>query len=344
MARLSVSVVIPTYNRARLISRAIESALAAVGEGDEILVVDDESTDDTRAVVSRYPAPVRLIAATHGGAGAARNRGVADANGDLVAFLDSDDEWLPHKIALQRGLMGARSDVLYCFGDFRVQDRSGRVFARYLKHWHNDPRPWDVILGPAVRYSALADLPDSCEDFNLHIGDMYPLLMERLYIGTFTLVFRRDVPGGVPLFPTDLPTYEDWQFFGKLARCGLGAYMDRELATQHGHRMPRLTDASLLVQKETRLKVLARVWGSDAEFMARNGARYNAIVNEQESARVLLRALELLKAGRMSEARAAFAALEAYPWHYRLLLRLPGRAILAGRWCLRCLRAVIPAH
>jgi len=168
--------------------------------------------------------------------------------------------------------------------------------------------------------------------------------LERLYIGTFTLAFRRDVPGGVPLFPVDLPTYEDWQFFGELAKRGLGAYLDRELAIQHGHRMPRLTDASLLVQKETRLKVLGRVWGADAQFLARHGERYAAIVREQESARRFFEAKELLKDGRMAEARTAFRALGVYPWYYRLLLGLPGGAIRVGRWLLQRLRATVPAH
>src|SRR4051794_36978901 len=102
MASPAVSAVIPTYNRARLVTRAIHSALAALSPGDEIIVVDDGSSDDTVAAVEAFAPPVRLLPLEHKGAGPARNVGFAAARGPLVAFLDSDDEWFPDKIALQR--------------------------------------------------------------------------------------------------------------------------------------------------------------------------------------------------------------------------------------------------
>src|SRR4051812_26283844 len=93
MAALRVSIVIPTYNRAALVGRAIESALRAASPGDEILVVDDGSTDGTEAALASFRDRIRFITAPHRGAGATRNRGIAEAGGDLIAFLDSDDEW-----------------------------------------------------------------------------------------------------------------------------------------------------------------------------------------------------------------------------------------------------------
>src|SRR5581483_7673934 len=120
MPDLSVSVVIPTYNRAPLIARAINSALAAIRSGDEIVVIDDGSTDDTRALVGRYGGAVRLVAAPHAGAGPTRNRGIAEAKNDLIAFLDSDDEWFPDKLELQRNVMRAYPHAIFCFSDFRV--------------------------------------------------------------------------------------------------------------------------------------------------------------------------------------------------------------------------------
>ena len=79
MPSLAVSAVIPTYNRAHLVPRAIRSALAALAPGDEVIVVDDGSTDDTATVVTGFGAPVRLLPVPHGGAGAARNAGLAAA-------------------------------------------------------------------------------------------------------------------------------------------------------------------------------------------------------------------------------------------------------------------------
>lgn len=322
-----VSVVIPTYNRARLVGRAITSALEQVEPGDEIVVIDDGSRDDTHSVVGRFSGPVRLVAGAHRGAGAARNLGIEVARNPLIAFLDSDDEWLPGKLPLQRALMDAHPEIAYCFGDFRVRDAEGRVHPRFLQQWHDDPRPWDEILGPGAAYSTLAGKRPATGDFHVHTGSLYADLMERPYVATFTALFRRDLPGGVPRFPEDLPTFEDWEFFGLLARRGNGAYLDRETAVQHGHDGPRLTRAPELTQAEARLTVLARVWGADRDFQLREGSRYAKLVTSLERRRDLARAKSLLRAGRRREARAAFAALGGCPRKLRPLLLLPGPAL-----------------
>lgn len=90
-----ISAVIPTYNRAPLVARAIESALAQTVQPSEILVVDDGSVDDTRRVVERFGPRVRYIYQENAGVSVARNTGVAGAAHEWVAFLDSDDVWLP---------------------------------------------------------------------------------------------------------------------------------------------------------------------------------------------------------------------------------------------------------
>ena len=97
MSSEPISVIIPTYNRAHLVSRAIESALSQLSSDDELIVIDDGSTDGTSAVVSRYEDRLRYVCTENRGPGAARNRGLAEARNPIVSFLDSDDEWLPNK-------------------------------------------------------------------------------------------------------------------------------------------------------------------------------------------------------------------------------------------------------
>jgi glycosyltransferase involved in cell wall biosynthesis len=98
----SVSVVIPTYNRRQLVGRAIDSVLAQTRPADEIIVVDDGSTDDTLAWLNtRYGARVTCIRQSNQGVAVARNTGLKTATCAFVAFLDSDDIWLPQKLALQ---------------------------------------------------------------------------------------------------------------------------------------------------------------------------------------------------------------------------------------------------
>ena len=94
-----VSVVIPTFNRGEMIRKSIDSAISQDFEEREIIVIDDCSTDDTQEIVAEYGAEVRYIRHSENrGVGAARNTGIAAANGELIAFLDSDDWWLPNKL------------------------------------------------------------------------------------------------------------------------------------------------------------------------------------------------------------------------------------------------------
>ena len=118
-----VSVVIPTHNRAALLPRAIGSVLAQTYSHLECIVVDDASTDDTPHVVQQF-VDERLIYLRHETnryASAARNTGIAHARGELIAFLDDDDEWLPDKLARQVAFMqGLPKDVgmVYCWMDY----------------------------------------------------------------------------------------------------------------------------------------------------------------------------------------------------------------------------------
>jgi glycosyltransferase involved in cell wall biosynthesis len=99
---IEVSVIIPTYNRRDLVVRALDSALAQTCPVDEIIVIDDGSSDDTRSVLaSRYGERIRYEWQPNAGVSAARNRGMSLAKGRFLALLDSDDEWFPEKTRLQ---------------------------------------------------------------------------------------------------------------------------------------------------------------------------------------------------------------------------------------------------
>ena len=129
----TVSVIIPTYNRAHLLPRALESVLAQTFEDLEVLVVDDGSTDGTEAVVTGYDDRVRYLRQPqNAGVSAARNRGLREARGEFVAFLDSDDEWFPEKLARQVERFRELPDrvgLLYCGVQFgRRPDREDWTF------------------------------------------------------------------------------------------------------------------------------------------------------------------------------------------------------------------------
>lgn len=112
-----ISIIIPTYNRASVLERAVRSVLNQEGAELEVIVVDDGSTDGTREVLESIGDPRVRYERLPGrsGACAARNRGIELARGDYIAFQDSDDEWLPGKLATQlRQLRQSGADVVFC--------------------------------------------------------------------------------------------------------------------------------------------------------------------------------------------------------------------------------------
>jgi glycosyltransferase involved in cell wall biosynthesis len=320
MPRESVSIIIPTYNRATLAPRAVRSALTAMAPGDEIIVVDDGSTDHTDEALAPYREQIRYFRIPHGGAAASRNRGVQEARCPFVAFLDSDDEWFADKLFLQRAVMHAHPDVVFCFSDFAHRHHDGVVHRNYLVNWHHDPRGWEEILGPSRLFSSFAPLPSDRADFPVHVGPLYVSAMSADYVFTSTLLARRSLAGTAFHFPEDMYFLEDQECFARLARQGPVAYLRCETAWNHGHDGPRLTDGDTLYFATARVRLLERVWGADEEFLSQHGQRFRATLARH----YLYRARGLLSAGQVQEAREALRLAGGGPVTLRLLAYLPG--------------------
>lgn len=109
-----VSVIIPTYNRAWCLAEAVDSVLAQELRGFELIVVDDGSTDDTPRLIEGYGEAIRTLRRENHGVSAARNAGIAAARGELIAFLDSDDLWLPGKLRRQVEFFTSHPEALIC--------------------------------------------------------------------------------------------------------------------------------------------------------------------------------------------------------------------------------------
>lgn len=136
----TISAIIPVWNRAHEIGRAIDSALAQTLRPLEVIVVDDGSTDETPEILARYGDRIRVVRQSNHGVAAARNAAIEIARGELLAFLDSDDVWLPRKLELQVARIDADPELglVHCGVDFdgagiRLDGMEGSVASDILR-------------------------------------------------------------------------------------------------------------------------------------------------------------------------------------------------------------------
>ena len=194
-----VSVIIPTFNRAAFVRQALDSVVAQEYPRLEVLVVDDGSEDHTPEVVRSFGSQVTLICQSHAGVSAARNRGVAASSGELVAFLDSDDLWLPGKVWAQAELFQKHPSIQACYTDEIWIRRGVRVNARHIHQKHAGwifvqslPRciisPSSIMLRRTLweRLGGFDEQLPACEDYDLwlRLTAVVPvfLLPERLIV------------------------------------------------------------------------------------------------------------------------------------------------------------------
>jgi len=116
----TVGVVIPTYNRAGFIGETLDAILAQTRSPQEVLVVDDGSTDNTQEVLKTYRGRIRTLIVPNGGDLYARNIGLGNLSTDLVAFCDSDDLWEPNFLEKMAGQWDHAADIFSCYADFRI--------------------------------------------------------------------------------------------------------------------------------------------------------------------------------------------------------------------------------
>jgi glycosyltransferase involved in cell wall biosynthesis len=186
-----VSVVIPTYNRAGTIKRAVASVLAQGFPIHEVIIVDDGSTDDTLEILSLINDSRIKVVKSPGrlGAPTARNLGAEASSGDWIAFQDSDDYWLGHKLERQFERLDQFPDAILCYCGL-IQYYEGKLGFVPGEHIHKFE------------------------------GNIYDVLLETSFISTQTIVVKRSTflqSGG---FRPDMPRLQDWELVLRLAKMG----------------------------------------------------------------------------------------------------------------------------
>jgi len=162
MSGHTISAIVPTYNRAEVIAQAIHSVLSQVPAPDEVLVIDDGSTDGTMAELAQFGDRIRVLTQPNAGAAAARNHGIREARGEWLAFLDSDDLWSPGRIAtFLRDIKTEACDVVAHVANFTFSNSHQDVFAANGAHFPSGQAtrldaPFDAdVPGPYLQCSVL---------------------------------------------------------------------------------------------------------------------------------------------------------------------------------------------
>lgn len=191
-AMCKVSVIIPTYNRAKTLKETIDSVLSQRYDDLELIVVDDGSTDETREIIASYLPHLKYLYQERRGVSAARNKGITHARGDCFAFLDSDDLWLPDKLCLQMKFMEDHPKALICYTEeiwirkgVRVNPMkkhkkySGMIFKRCLPLCIISPSSVLIARSLIEEVGGFDEEFEVCEDYDLwlRISARYPVYL-----------------------------------------------------------------------------------------------------------------------------------------------------------------------
>ena len=204
-----ISVIIPTYNRAPVLPRALDSVLAQSLVPDEIIVVDDGSTDKTASLITACYPQVTYLSQPNQGVSKARNSGVDRSQGDWLAFLDSDDEWLPDKLEKQVAALQQQPDFRICHSE-EIWIRHGRRVNPMNKHAKTGGQLFDHCL---------------------------PLCA----ISPSSVIIRRDLFEQAGGFDEQLPACEDYDLWLRICAGNPVLFVDQPLLKKYGGHTDQLS-------------------------------------------------------------------------------------------------------
>lgn len=223
-----VSVIIPTYNRAHVLGRAIGSVLAQTYCDFELIVVDDGSTDGTAGLPILHDKRVTLIRQDNRGVSAARNTGIRHSNGELAAFLDSDDEWLPDKLARQVARSRSRNSDFICHTD-EIWLRDGKIVPQKKIH---------IKQG----------------------GRFFERSLERCLISPSSVMLSRSLLDRIGWFDEDLPAAEDYDLWLRItAFCNVD-FVSEPLVIKHGGGGDQLSQVTPAIDRY-RIRAIQKIVG-----------------------------------------------------------------------------------
>ncbi len=315
----TVSVIIPTFNRARFLGEALDSVLGQTYSDLEVIVVDDGSSDGTAELMAtrtRDDARVRYVRQANRGASAARNAGLDAATGDFIAFLDSDDAWQPWHLELTLACLEQAPEAGLIWTDIEFVDDAGvlvksSALEQLLSNYHRFPLE-ELFEGSSSLGELGLTAPPGSEDGRLYVGDVFsPMIMGNLVLASSTVI-RRERLERADRFDETLPMGEDYEFFLRACRAGPVAFVDVDDVRYRVGNADKLSGRqSPLPMASSYLKVLE-------ETLARDGDRITlppAMVSEARAyAHRWVGRIQLQNGSRRSARAHLGQALRIGPW------------------------------
>ena len=327
----TVSVVIPSYNRAELLKLTVQSVLAQSVRPIEVIVVDDGSTDHTSAICETFAPPVRYIRQKNSGVAAARNTGIRAAQGELIAFCDSDDLWMPNKLELQLAAMDA-TGAGWSITDFAIINPEGkRVVGRgFGRAFPIFPETGVTAERHFGSWLDTRKLTTGSESMSMYTGDAFGMMFLGNVVIPSTSIVSREVIKRAGWFDESFAVAEDTEYFHRVAACAQLTILMEPLSEY------RIGHPSLVAQKSERLIANAIRSGERAALLRTEPtARETAAI--REGARMLRMRLAYSRLAGL-DGKGAREALRHDPHGYIVSPRsiailvaslLPGNALRA---------------
>ena len=319
-----VSVIVPCYNRADIVGETIDSLLSQSYPRLEVIVVDDGSTDNTRAVIAEYSDPrVRYVFKPNGGLSAARNFGLEHANGEFIAFLDSDDLWRDWKLESQLRLFERHPEVGLIWSDMSTFAQLGEVLSeRHLRDYYS---AYEIVeferkhTPVGVLSDIMGSVPAEVRGAPYYVADVFEHMFSGNLVHPSTAIVRRARLRQSGPFEPEVtgPGGEDYHFYFRICSNGPVAFIDAPTTLYRIHAA-QLSTCNRLKEAHGNLSVITH-W-----ITRRPGNLSNSVVRRSlANAHAWLGAEELNAGNTSAASRHLWKSLQlraAHPSALRLFL------------------------
>jgi glycosyltransferase involved in cell wall biosynthesis len=303
----TVSIIIPTYNRAQYIREAIDSVLNQDAKNLhlEIIVVDDGSTDNTGEVVSTYGNKVQYIRQPNSGVGRARNNGIEHATGEWVAFLDSDDRWLPYRLSLQFSVLDKFPEYKAIHSNFYTFDDTGITIPKGLEFWveivTGQQAEWKKAYSRVHSSSEIGIAVDG-KPFDIYHGNLFAVQLSVTYVSCWTLLIKRECLTKDIRFAEHLKISEDHWLASKFSEQWDIVFLDVATAENRAHPGPRVSQASVAERLRCAIAICDEIY-----YPSKSRHRPpNSVIDQQYHNYHVKLFKEYVKRGKREEANALY--------------------------------------